>query len=136
MVRDIYGCGKFFDENSSGQLLAHDPIMQETKGVIVQCTPSNSGANLNLIFCGCNGLFMFTGDDFDDDDLSLLPSDISIFFLDSTCGWVSPSLEALNESLSFCPNDSAIRASNELNKDIIVIETWIKEVGCVYFESN
>ncbi|KAJ6764720.1 hypothetical protein OIU74_023572 [Salix koriyanagi] len=78
-------------------------------------------------------------DDFDDDDvddLSLLPSDISIFFLDSTCGWLSPSLEALNESLSFCPNDSAIRASNELNKDIIVIETWIKEVGCVYFESN
>ncbi|KAJ6748717.1 hypothetical protein OIU79_029747 [Salix purpurea] len=58
-----------------------------------QCTPSNSGANLNLIFCCCNGLLMFTGDDFDDDDvddLSLLPSDISIFFLDSTCGWLFP----------------------------------------------
>jgi hypothetical protein len=80
---------------------------------------------------------MFTGDDFDNDveDLSSLPSDISLFFMDSTCGWLFPSLEALDENLSFCTSDSAHRASNELNIDIIVIETWIKEVGCVYFLS-
>jgi len=102
-----------------------------------QCTPSNSGANLILLFCCCNGLLMFTGDDFDDDveDLSSLPSDISLFFMDSTCGWLFPSLEALDENPSFCPSDSAHRASNELNIYSIVIETWIEEVGCVYFLS-
>ena len=65
---------------------------------------------------------MFTGDDFDDDveDLSSLPSDISLFFMDSTCGCLFPSLEALDENLSFCTSDSAHRASNELNIDIIV----------------
>ncbi|KAJ6976598.1 hypothetical protein NC653_028678 [Populus alba x Populus x berolinensis] len=75
------------------------------------------------------------GDDFDDDveDLPSLPSDIFLFFMDSTCGWLFPSLEALDENLSFCTSDSAHRASNELNIDIIVIETWIKEMGCVYF---
>ncbi|KAF9671055.1 hypothetical protein SADUNF_Sadunf12G0007000 [Salix dunnii] len=102
MVRDSCGYGKFFDENSGGELLAHDPVMQETEG-----------------------------DDFGEDDVddsSLLPSDISLFFLDSTCGWLFPSLEALNKSLSFCPNDSALGASNELNMDIIVIETWIIEI--------
>ncbi|KAG6752631.1 hypothetical protein POTOM_042653 [Populus tomentosa] len=105
-ARDSYRYGKFFDENSSGQLLADDLITQEIKG-----------------------------DDFDDDveDLSSPPSDISLFFMDSTCGWLFPSLEALDENLSFCTSDSAHRASNELNIDIIVIETWIKEVGCVYF---
>ncbi|KAJ6887778.1 hypothetical protein NC652_028918 [Populus alba x Populus x berolinensis] len=43
-------------------------------------------------------------DDFDDDveDLPSLPSDISLFFMDSTCGWLFPSLEALDENLSFC----------------------------------
>jgi len=102
-----------------------------------QCTPSNSGANLILLFCCCNGLLMFTGDDFDDDveDLSSLPSDISLFFMDSTCGWLFPSFEALDENPSFCLSDSAHRASNELNIYSIVIETWIEEVGCVHFLS-
>ncbi|KAJ6969548.1 hypothetical protein NC653_034166 [Populus alba x Populus x berolinensis] len=67
------------------------------------------------------------GGDFDDaDDLSLFPSDITLFFIDSASG-MFPSLGALNEKLGFCPNDSAHRASNELNIDIIMIETQIKE---------
>jgi len=33
MARDSYGYGKFFDGNSSGQLLAYDLIMQEIKGI-------------------------------------------------------------------------------------------------------
>jgi hypothetical protein len=36
----------------------------------------------------------------------------------------------------FCPNDSIHRASNELNTGIIVIETRIKEVGCVQFSER
>lgn len=76
---------------------------------------------------------MLAGGDFDDaDDLSLFPSDIKLFFIDSTSG-LFPSLGALNEKLGFCPNDSAHRASNELNIDIIMIETQIKEVGSVCF---
>jgi hypothetical protein len=33
MARDSCGYGKFFDGNSSGQLLAYDLIMQEIKGI-------------------------------------------------------------------------------------------------------
>jgi hypothetical protein len=76
---------------------------------------------------------MLAGGDFDDaDDLSLFPSDIKLFFIDSTSG-LFPSLGALNEKLGFCPNDSAHRASNELNIDIIMIEPQTKEVGSVCF---
>ncbi|KAJ6874505.1 hypothetical protein NC652_034254 [Populus alba x Populus x berolinensis] len=76
---------------------------------------------------------MLAGGDFDDaDDLSLFPSDITLFFIDSASG-MFPSLGALNEKLGFCPNDSAHRASNELNIDIIMIETQIKERSVCFF---
>uniref|UniRef100_A0A6N2LMA8 Uncharacterized protein n=1 Tax=Salix viminalis TaxID=40686 RepID=A0A6N2LMA8_SALVM len=95
-----------------------------------------SGANLGLLLCCCNDLLMLAGGDFDDaDDVSLFPSCITLFFIDSTSGLL-PSPGAVNEKLSFCPNDSAHSASNELNMDVIMIETQIEEAGsaCVFSE--